>query len=73
MNNASLPQPDLGSMVARLVQQVGSLTQEIEALHSLQLQSTGSTDPTLIHQNDSFAFQPSEQLIEAGVYYRGDT
>ena len=72
MNNASLPQPDLGSMVARLAQQVGSLTQEIEALRSLQLQSTGSTDPTLIRQNDSFAYQPSEQLLEAGVYYRGD-
>ncbi|KAF9367239.1 hypothetical protein CPB97_006032, partial [Podila verticillata] len=73
MNDASLPQPDLGSMVARLVQQVGSLSHEIEALHSLQLQSTGSSDPTLICQNDSFTFQPSEQLLEAGIYYRGNT
>jgi hypothetical protein len=72
MNNASLPQPDLGSMVARLAQQVDSLTQEISVLRSLHLQSTGSTDPTLIRQNDSFAFQPSDQLLEAGTYYKGD-
>ncbi|KAF9898120.1 hypothetical protein EC991_000837, partial [Linnemannia zychae] len=72
MNNASLPQPDLGSMVARLAQQVDSLTQEIAVLRSLQLQSTGSTDPTLIRQNDSFAFHPTEQLIQAGTYFRGD-
>lgn len=72
MNNASLPQPDLGSMVARLAQQVDTLTQEITVLRSLQLQSTGSTDPTLIRQNDSSAFQPSQQLLEAGTYCRGD-
>jgi hypothetical protein len=72
MNNASLPQPDLGSMVARLAQQVDSLTHELSALRSLQQQSTGSTDPSLIRQNDSFAFQPSDQLLQAGTYYRGE-
>ncbi|KAF9090151.1 hypothetical protein BGX29_011636, partial [Mortierella sp. GBA35] len=72
MNNASLPIPDLGSMVARLAEQVDSFTQEIAVLRSLQTQSTGSSDPTLIRQNDSFAFQPSEQLLEVGTYYRNN-
>lgn len=49
-----------------------TLSQEITVLRSLQLQSTGSTDPFLIRQNDSFAFQPSKPLLEAGVYHRGE-
>ncbi|KAF9079776.1 hypothetical protein BGX23_003254, partial [Mortierella sp. AD031] len=72
MNNASLPIPDFGSMVARLAEQVDSFTQEIAVLRSLQTQSTESSDPTLIRQNDSFAFQPSEQLLEVGTYYRNN-
>ena len=72
MNNASIPQPDLGSMVARLAQQVDSLTQEIALLRSLQIQSIGSTDPSLVRQNDSSAFQPLEQLIQTGTYFRDD-
>ena len=62
------PNPTL----ARLAQQVDSLTQETALLQSLLIQSAGSTDPSLIRQNDSFAFQPSEQLIQAGTYIRGN-
>ena len=72
MNNASLPQSDFGSIVTRLVQQVNSFTQEVTVLRSLQLQSTGSTNPSLIRQNDFFVFQPSKQLFETGTYYRDD-
>ncbi|KAG0008178.1 hypothetical protein BGZ82_004859 [Podila clonocystis] len=71
MNNASFSHTNLGEMVAGLVRKIDSLESEVEVLRSLQLQSTGSTDPSLIRQNDSFAFEPSAQLLEAGVYARG--
>ncbi|KAF9369253.1 hypothetical protein CPC16_004647, partial [Podila verticillata] len=68
MNNASSSQPNYGEMVAELVKEVRSLKAEVAAVRSLQQQSTGSTDPSLIRQNDSFAFQPSEALLQAGIY-----
>ncbi|KAF9974795.1 hypothetical protein BGZ73_001729, partial [Actinomortierella ambigua] len=45
-----------------------SLQAEIQQLRSLHLQSSGSLDPALVRQNESFAYAPCKRHIEVCTY-----